>query len=78
MMSDTGQDTPAGVTKEPTERSEEERELAGRLVAEANEQGLDLAGPDRGPHGPDQAGARGRSDPELTEHWLRQGRGRGP
>jgi hypothetical protein len=47
MMSDTGQDTPAGVTKEPTERSEEERELTGRLVAEANEQGLDLVGPDR-------------------------------
>jgi hypothetical protein len=48
-MSDTWQDTPAGVEQQPASRSSEHRELAGdteRLVAEANEKGLDLVGPD--------------------------------
>ena len=45
-MSDIEQGTPSGVDKEPPARSDEDRELAERLVAEANEQGLDLVGPD--------------------------------
>jgi hypothetical protein len=46
MMSDTGQDTPVGVEQEAAARSDEDRELAERLVAEANEQELELVGPD--------------------------------
>jgi hypothetical protein len=45
-MSDTGQDTPVGKEQEPAARSDEDRELAERLVAEASEKGLDLVGPD--------------------------------
>ena len=47
-MSDIEQDTPSGVKEEPPTRSDQDRdrELAERLVAEANEQGLDLVGPD--------------------------------
>ena len=45
-MSDIEQDTPSGVKEEPPTRSDQDRELAEQLVAEANENGLDLVGPD--------------------------------
>jgi len=44
-MSDTGQGTPGGVEQEPAARSDADRELAERLVAEASEKGLDVVGP---------------------------------
>jgi hypothetical protein len=37
MMSDIEQGTLAGVGQEPASRSEEDRELAGRLVADTND-----------------------------------------
>jgi putative transposase len=45
-MSDIEQDTPSGVNQEPPQRSEQDRELAELLVAEAHEKSLDLVGPD--------------------------------
>ena len=49
-MSDTGQEIRAtdlvDETATPRERSEQDRELAERLVAEVSEHGLDLVGPD--------------------------------
>ena len=49
-MSDTAQEMPAtdlvDESATPRARSEQDRELAERLVAEASENGLDLVGPD--------------------------------
>jgi hypothetical protein len=44
-MSDTVQDTPVGVEREPAARLDEDRELAERLVAEANDKGWIWSGP---------------------------------
>ena len=41
-MSDIEKDTPSGVEEEPAERSEQDRELAERLVEQAKDEGLDL------------------------------------
>jgi putative transposase len=68
MMSDIEQDTPAGVTQEPTQRSKEERELAERLVAEANEQDLDLVGADGVLTGLTMRGLEAGLEAELTVH----------
>ena len=46
-MSDIEQDAPIGVEQEPASRSNEDRELAERLVAEANEQGWIWLAPTR-------------------------------
>lgn len=56
-MSDIEKDTPVGVTQESAARSEVDRELAERRVAEANDKGLDLVGPDGVLTGSDEAGA---------------------
>ncbi len=45
-MSDIKKDTPAGVKQKPPAWSDQDGELAERLVAEANKNGLDLVGPD--------------------------------
>jgi hypothetical protein len=58
-MSATGQGTPGGVEQEPAARSDEDRELAERLVAEAGEKVLDLVGPT----GSSRASRRGCSRP---------------
>jgi putative transposase len=67
-MSDTGQDTPFGVNKEPAARSGEDRELAERLVAEANDKGLDLVGPDGVLTGLTKRVLEAGLEAELTEH----------
>jgi hypothetical protein len=67
-MSDTGQDTPSGVEQEPAARSDEDRELAERLVAEASERGLDLVGPDGVLTGLTKRVLEAGLEAELTEH----------
>jgi putative transposase len=67
-MSDTGQDAPSGVTQEPPERLEQDRELAERLVAEANDKGLDLVGPDGVLTGLTKRVLEAGLEAELTEH----------
>lgn len=67
-MSDTGQDTPAGVEQEPAARPDEDRQLAERLVAEANEKGLDLVGPDGVLTGLTKRVLEAGLEAELTEH----------
>ena len=68
-MSDTGQgDTPVGKQQEPAARSDEDRELAERLVAEASEKGLDLVGPDGVLSGLTKRVLEAGLEAELTEH----------
>ena len=67
-MSDTEKDAPVGVTQEPAARSDEDRELAERLVAEANEKGLDLVGPDGVLTGLTKRVLEAGLEAELTEH----------
>lgn len=67
-MSDTEKDAPVGVEQEPAARSDEDRELAERLVAEANEKGLDLVGPDGVLTGLTKRVLEAGLEAELTEH----------
>jgi hypothetical protein len=67
-MSDTEKDAPVGVSQEPAGRSDEERELAERLVAEANEKGLGLVGPDGVLTGLTRRVLEAGLEAELTEH----------
>jgi putative transposase len=67
-MSDTEQNTPVGVEQEPAARSDEDRELAERLVAEANDKGLDLVGPDGVLTGLTKRVLEAGLEAELTEH----------
>jgi putative transposase len=67
-MSDTEKDAPVGVTQEPAARSDEDRELAERLVAEANDKGLDLVGPDGVLTGLTRRVLEAGLEAELTEH----------
>jgi putative transposase len=67
-MSDTEQDTLVGVEEEPTVRSDEDGELAERLVAEANEQGLDLVGPEGVLTGLTKRVLEAGLEAEMTEH----------
>jgi len=67
-MSDTEKDAPVGATQEPAARSEEDRELAERLVAEANDKGLDLVGPDGVLTGLTKRVLEAGLEAELTEH----------
>jgi hypothetical protein len=77
MTSDIEQDTPVGVVQEPDSRSEEQLELAERLVTEPTRR----AGADRTrrrPHGPDQAGARGRPRSRARLRYSVDARGVSP
>jgi putative transposase len=67
-MSDTGQDTPSGVEQGPNARSEQDRERAGRLVAEASKKGLDLVGPDGVLTGLTKRVLEAGLEAELTQH----------
>jgi putative transposase len=67
-MSDTEQGTPVGVDEVPAAMSDEDRELAERLVAEASEKGLDLVGPDGVLTGLTKRVLEAGLDAELTEH----------
>jgi hypothetical protein len=67
-VSDTGQDTPVGREQGPAARSDEDRELAARLVAEASEKGLDLVGPDGVLTGLTKRVLEAGLEAELTEH----------
>ena len=42
-MSDIEKDTPVGVEEEPAERSDQDRELAERLVEQAKDEGRPIA-----------------------------------
>ena len=42
LLSNSEQDTPSGLKEQPSERSDQDRELAERLVAEGNEKGLGI------------------------------------
>ena len=71
-MSDTGQQMPATGLGETSaaavQRSEEDRELAERLVAEASEKGLDLVGPEGVLTGLTKRVLEAGLEAELTEH----------
>lgn len=67
-MSDIEQDTPSGVKEEASDRSDQDRELAEQLVAEANENGLDLVGPDGVLTGLAKRVLEAGLEAELTEH----------
>jgi len=67
-MSDTEQDTPVGVEQQPPPRTDQDRELAERLVAEASEKGLDLVGPDGVLTGLTKRVLEAGLEAELTEH----------
>jgi hypothetical protein len=67
-MSDTGQGTPVGVGPERAARSDEDRELAERLVAEASEKGLEHVDPDGALTGPMTRVLEAGLEAELTEH----------
>jgi hypothetical protein len=77
-MSDTGQDTPVGLEQEPAARSDEDRELAERLAAEASERGLDLVGPEGVLTGLTKRVLEAGLEAELTEHLGYDKRGREP
>ena len=82
-MSDTEQEMSAtdlvDETATPRARSDQDRELAERLVAEANEQGLDLAGPDGVLTGLTKRVLETGLEAEMTEHLgYDKHAGRGP
>jgi hypothetical protein len=77
-MSDTGQGTPVGLEQEPAARSDEDRELAERLAAEARERGLDLVGPEGVLTGPTKRVLEAGLEAELTEHLGYDKLGREP
>jgi putative transposase len=67
-MSDIEKDTPSGVEEEPAERSDQDRELAERLVEQAKDEGLDLVGPDGVLTGLTKRVLEAGLEAEMTEH----------
>ena len=67
-MSDIEKDTSSGVEEEPAERSDQDRELAERLVEQAKDEGLDLVGPDGVLTGLTKRVLEAGLEAEMTEH----------